>query len=840
MLKYNLILFVCSCFCVLVVNAEMRFVSINTESINSLAYVSEEIAPTEKIYIHFDRSSYFLGDTIWFKVYLLDGSTNMPSTNSKVVYVDLIDQSNQIVKTRTIQIENGGGDGEFDLGLEMSKGIYTVRSYTNYMRNFDASFFFRKELYVDSYSRLKKAPVVAEEYENIAVDSTGNAELPKPDVQFFPEGGHMVAGLPARLGFKAIDHSGKSIDVSGVLLDSKDQELISFNTLHLGMGSLTIVPKNTSPLKARIHYKGEELMYELPEIQEKGVIMRVINRGDSYQIRLQSSLKIGIDGLQLIGQQRGKVICKASLSGTQDQGTIKVPMTNLDEGIIKFTLYNKKKEPLCERLVFLEKNNVQPAMAIEPNKSEYKSRSLVELEISLKNPSRMPANVSIAVTDRATNVKVGCEFDIMTYLLLNSEVKGEIEDSCYYFNSTDPQRLRVLDLLLLTQGWRNYLWNTIDQENATDIAYSFETGADFKGSVRSVYNHEIPVHSEVVMTYKNRSIFGQDQGKTIGEGEFNFPGYVFKDSTSIIIEARKKKQKKNKKASESNDFYIRMDSKTIPDVLVKPNQHTFGDSELNRISEMAVESEYLDELYADQPDFEQLDNIDIQLQGKRKTNVDKYQRDDMRYSQPQRRVDYPKENVVALGGDLFWTFFNRTPGITTGTGGGFSGGSGAESGYFYRGSKIVFFLNGVRFPNAGSISSLVNANDVSFIDLVTGIQAVSYSVQVAVIVYTKSSAEMNYGENRNNQGVVSFIYPGIYKPKEFYKPLYTSEGKNNQIDSDYRITLHWEPSLRINPNSKAKISFYTADPETNYRIELEGITLDGQVVREEAFFEVLN
>lgn len=838
LLKNFLLLFICSCF--LSLHEEMRAVTRNTDSFNSRSCFSEEKTPTEKIYIHFDRSTYFLGDTIWFKVYLLDGSTNMPNAFSKVVYVELIDQSGQIVKSRTIQMNNGGGEGEFDLGIDMSKGIYTIRSYTNYMRNFDASFFFRKEIYVDSYNELKNDSVVHEEFENKAVDSTENTALPKPDIQFFPEGGYMVARLPARLGFKAIDHSGKSIDVSGVILDSDDHELISFSSLRLGMGSFTIVPKDTRPLKARIYHGGEELIYELPEIQEQGVIMRVIHRVDSYQIRLQSSLKIGVDGLELIGQQRGKVVCKASLKGTQDQGTIKVPITNLDDGIVKFTLYNNKKEPLCERLVFLEKNIEKPTVGIESDKPDYRTRSLVELEISLKNSLKMPANVSIAVTDKATNVKLGCGSDILTYLLLNSEVKGEIEDACYYFNSTDPQRKRVLDLLLLTQGYRNYLWNAIGKENTNDFEYSFETGVDFKGSVRSVYNNEIPVHSDLVLTYKNRSVFGQDHGKTVGEGEFNFPGYIFKDSTSIIIEARKRQHKKNKNATASKDFYIQMDSKTKPDVKVRSNQHTITESEINAISEMTYDTEYLDELYADQPDFEQLDNVDIQMQAKKKAQVERYQRQDMRYTQPQRRVDYEKENVVALGGDLFWAFFNRTPGITYATGGGFAGGSGTESGYFYRGSKIVFFLNGVRFPNAGSISDLVNANDVSFIDLVTGIQAVSYSVQVAVIVYTKSSDEGDYGENRKNQGVVNFIYPGLYKPQKFYTPLYTSDDNSDQTQSDNRITLHWEPSLRLNPNSKAKISFYTADPESDYRVELEGITLDGQPVRQEAFFEVVN
>jgi len=831
---------VCFILCTSALKAEPKLLNVNSVAIDKASLEKEMPYPVEKIYIHFDRSSYFLGDELWFKVYLMDGSTNTPSAESQVVYVELIDQSNQIVKARTIQTENGGGEGEFELGVDMNSGLYTVRAYTNYMRNFDNSFFFSKDIYINSFNGLKRVSIDSGQNENIETDSLDNVEEPRPDIQFFPEGGSMVTGLPARLGFKAIDYTGKGIHVSGVLMDDANKELISFNTLHLGMGSVMIIPENANGLKAKVKYKGKEFIYELPPVMENGVIMRVVNRGGSYQINLQSSLKQGVNGISLIGEQRGKVVCQATLKGSQPQGTVRVPLSTLEDGIIKFTLYDKKKQPLCERLVFAETNDDKPEVAVKSNKSKYGNRALVELEISLKNASKLPANVSIAVTDMGTNTKSGCEFDILTYLLLNSEVKGAIEDPCYYFNSANPERKRVLDLLLITQGWRNYLWNQTDANVSQEPMYTFETGADFTGSVRSVYNNEIPVHGEVTLTYKNRSIFGQDHGKTYGEGKFLFPGYKFKDSTSIIIEARKKQNKKTKKDKESNDFYIRMDPKRAPEVQDRPYRDLFQNDELNQITELAYDSDYLDQLYADQPSYQQLENIEVKVQGKEKRYIDPNHRDNMMYSNPQRRVDYKKNNVFTVGNDLFWTFLNRTPGVTVGTGGGFAGNSGSGGEYFYRGSKIVFFLNGVRHSNAASISSLINANDVSFIDLLSGIQAVSYSCQVAVIVYTKTPAErLNYGGGSINQGVVNMIYPGIYKAKEFYKPLYDT-GKDEQMGSDYRVTLHWEPTLRLDPNGKTKISFFTADPEAKYRIELEGITLDGFPVREEAFFNVEN
>ncbi|MEL4456352.1 hypothetical protein [Lutimonas vermicola] len=79
----------------------------------------------------------------------------------------------------------------------------------------------------------------------------------------------------------------------------------------------------------------------------------------------------------------------------------------------------------------------------------------------------------------------------------------------------------------------------------------------------------------------------------------------------------------------------------------------------------------------------------------------------------------------------------------------------------------------------------------------------------------------------------------MYTAKEFYKPMYEPD-KEDEVGSDYRVTLHWEPNLRLNSNGKPKVSFYTADPEAQYHVELEGLTLDGYPITAESYLEVGN
>jgi len=829
--KRHFIIFFFLAFYTSFIGAENHPLILNSDKSKTISSQKEGSFSREKIYIHFDRNNYFIGDEIWFKVYLVEARTHTPTAESKVVYVELIDPLNKVVKTRVIHTENGGGAGEFELNAELESGSYTVRAYTNYMRNFDNSFFFTKELYINSYNEFKKNLSAADDDQKVHQDSLPMQNAGKPDLQFFPEGGSMIAGLPAKIGFKALDETGKSIGVSGIVLDHQEKELISFESSHLGMGSFMLVPETSAGLRARIRYEGTEFYYELPAVLETGVIMRVIDRGDSYQINLQSSLKQGVNGLLLVGEQRGTVVCKANLTGSNTKGSVKVPLSTLDDGIVKFTLYDRNNQPLCERLVFAETKKSNPVVGIQSSKNEYEQRELVELELSLTNPSRLPVLASVTVTDMAANSKSDCNFDILTYMLLHSELRGKIENPCYYFSNKGSESKMHLDLLLLTQGWRNYLWNQLNNSKEVNLTYSFETGTDFKGSIRSIHNNDIPAHGDVSLTYKNRHIFGHDESRTFGQGRFLFPGYLFKDSTSIIIQAKKKQVKRKGKQENTDemnrDFFIVLDSVSSPSILFQPSSETRELEKLKESFKELEDADYLDALYADQPDFVQLEGVEIKVEGK--PIVDPYRRNTMRYNQPRFRVDYVKENVVALGDDLLWTFLTRTPGIVK-----------RLDGYYYRGSEIVFFLDGVRFQSAESLNSIINANDVSFIDLLSGTQAINYLSDVAVIVYSKTPDERMAQRNSGpRKGVINFTYPGIYRAKEFYKPLY-DQGKGGQIDTDNRMTLHWEPNLRINAGGKATISFYTADPEAKYRVRLEGLTLDGFPVTAESYFEVRN
>lgn len=788
-------------------------------------YTQKNEIPLEKVYIQLDRNSYYLGDEIWFKSYLVDGKNNRPLTQSKVVYVELISADQKIIARRTIVTKNGGGEGSFTLMGNLVPGDFMIRAYTNYMRNFDPENFYRKMVPVLSASEI----LTTENKQNNSSDQKDTTEPIvnlMPDIQFFPEGGYLVSGLSSKIGFKALNSFGKSVSINGRIVDQNDTHIVSFSTLKLGTGSFRFTPDADSQYKAVIDHGDEEVYIELPKQLKQGVVLQLVDRGDIYQINLQSSLKNGLKGLVLEGYQGGEVAIKAEIQGDQKNGLIKIPKKSFRTGIVKFTLFTEKRKPLCERLVFYESNESGPGLKLVSDKKNYNNRELVQVEVTLEDASQSKANLSMTVVDYEVDQE-DCGLNIKSYLLLSSELKGNIENPCLYFDPEEPDRKKMLDLLMITQGWRKYLWNEIEETLIESFQYPFESGIDFKGTIRSLYNHDITVNADVTLTYKNRLVFGHDEGRTFGEGKFLFPGYIFKDTTSIIIQARKKKKDKRGKVLKdelNRDFYIRLDSVKIPEI---DSSNWDEKSSPEEAYNKWQDPDYLAAFFADQPSFVGLDEVEINVKGKKKLQEDKYFRKTMRYAEPRFRVDYEKDNVVAFGNDLFWNLKNRVPGLRY-----------ANGEYYYRGSKVVFFLDGVRFEDARSINTLINANDVSFIDVLSGPQASSYLAQAAVVVYLKKpGSSVGSSGSNSSKGVLSFIYPGTYKAKSFYKPKYEVDSSGSK-ETDYRITLHWEPSILLDSKGRAIISFYTADPSSQYKIYVEGITENGIPLKGEAFFEV--
>ena len=151
----------------------------------------------EKLYVHTDKNFYVANEICWFKIYNVDAIFNKPLNISKVAYLELIDNNNKAVWQEKIALNEGSGNGSMLIPNAIATGNYTLRVYTNWMKNFNASFFFEKKISILNPSLTQ---------ENNYTPTKENYSI-----QIFPEGGNLVAGQFSKVAFKIVNQFGKGI-----------------------------------------------------------------------------------------------------------------------------------------------------------------------------------------------------------------------------------------------------------------------------------------------------------------------------------------------------------------------------------------------------------------------------------------------------------------------------------------------------------------------------------------------------------------------------------------------------------------------------------------------------
>ncbi len=148
--------------------------------------------PWEEIYVQTDREDYIAGEDLWFNIYLIDRQTNKPSSASSISYFEILNSENRPVIQKRIKLENGSGPGEVLLPDSLSSGNYTIRAYTNMMKNFLPSNCFMKEITLynplthKSFKGISNKPsILPDEQENSSVTPGFKFRVNRPGKDIF-------------------------------------------------------------------------------------------------------------------------------------------------------------------------------------------------------------------------------------------------------------------------------------------------------------------------------------------------------------------------------------------------------------------------------------------------------------------------------------------------------------------------------------------------------------------------------------------------------------------------------------------------------------------------------
>ena len=424
---------------------------------------SQEETPSEcreLLYLQTDKGIYETGEDLWFKTYTLDAQSLALSDRSKTLFVEMLNAKDSIVWQEKYPILSGIAGGHIYVNKDLKEGDYRIHAYTR--------FSFLNDTLRPVYP--KKIRVI----KSIAYKGTNTPQekdQPVARLSFFPEGGYLIDGIPTKVAFKALDAKGMPAKVAGRLLEN-GKDITKLESVHDGMGFVFILPIKGASYKAVLS-DGRE--FPFAEVVSSGLSVHLRKQTDEYLEFLLSQPKgAAAQAIKLEGKMRGGLCCTAT--GTlSEKLKIRIPLKEFPmQGIAEFTLYNADGQPMAERLVYIHPER-KLHIELNTDSARYFTRGKGKLNVKVTDEAGNPvqAHLGLSIFDRAYQNELNPE-NMLSYCYLSTEIKGNIHNPAYYFDSNNKDRQAALDLLLLTQGWRRYVWEKADTAMLADCFLSDE------------------------------------------------------------------------------------------------------------------------------------------------------------------------------------------------------------------------------------------------------------------------------------------------------------------------------------------------------------------------------
>lgn len=785
--------------------------------------------PQEKVYLHFDNIAYYLGETIWFKGYVVTAEQNELSPLSKTLYVELITVEGDVVETKKLKIEAGQCHGQFQLPDSLFSGFFEVRAYTRYSLNEAKDYQFSRVFPV--YNKPNKAGDYSIQKMRERAHSQRVIQFRKEyeqkgnlSMSFYPEGGNLVTGLTSKVAFKAKGKDGENAIVFGAVYDLKGTKVAEIEAGYQGMGIFEFTP-DSGKFTAKVQYNNREYSFDLPNTLSLGYVMTVDNTNDEkIDILIQRNPKTVNIPLGLSISCRGKMYgFEQVMVGNENALLLSFPKKMLPTGVSQITLFNADGEVLCERLVFINQQS-QLKIDMTQRKHTYQPFDSVEMKFQLNDPKGKPVETtfSIAVRDAASTSTNPYTDNIYTNLLLSSEVKGYIENPGYYFSSNDATRQQALDLLMLTQGWSRYVWKQMAGVTPYEVKYPIEESLVVEGKVLSLNKKKPKLDVDVMMTLMCDSTSQRGTCLTDKDGKFNFALQDFNGKSNLILQTKEKGKLKENVILLDRAFSPELKlfdylEKTIQGVyipLIKDTVSLFKDTVKIKEPEKKINLPMNKKSHL-------LGEVTV-----KEKRIYKREGEGLRDANIVIDIEKAVDQLIDKGEDELTTILNFIMHINpyffcTGV-------DGAR----YKGNNVMFVLN----------------NNVVKSDEDKERLATAYSNEIETVTINEKSGTSILYDPSNSTGneVVIFIYTyknlrvrtspigmrktklqGYAYVKEFYNPRYDDVHLPNE--KDYRRILYWNPDVKTDENGKATINFYNNSSCKTMKISAETVTENGVI-----------
>ncbi len=740
----------------------------------------------EKVFVHTNKTFYLAGEIAWFKAYNIDGYLHKPSVLSSIVNIELIDNEQRPVLQARVLLHEGSGAGSLLIPTATPSGVYRLRAYTSWMKNFSPGFYFEQSLVI--VNTLKEATV------------TASVPSPVYQVQFFPEGGNLVAGLPSKMAFKIVNNHGQGVAGNGVIIDAQKNTVAKFETLHAGMGNFLFTPEKDKQYRALITIGDTSVVRDLPEVYRQGYTMQLTDAGaGKLQVTVFATTASSAASVYLLVHTRQIVKSLQGSPITGGRAVFSIDKNVLGAGISVFTIFNPERHPVCERLYF-KRPAIQLKIDAKTDQAVYDTRKKVVVTVLTEDEKGPAADADLSVAVFAVDSMQPATYtDICSYLLLSSDLKGPVDNPGYYFTDNGPQTDAAADNLMLTQGWRRFRWQDALANRPPLLEYLPEK--------------EGPVINARLTDKRT----GRPATNVTAYLSVPGPGFVL---TSAVANAGGELRFNTSNFYGRNEIIAQTDSRT---------DSTFRIDITGAYSDKFSDSPFpafdLPEQWKSQLEYRsinmQVDNS-YRLQRKEQYLLPSRIDTTMFYGRPDKQYyldDYTRfttmeevmreyvtevrvrkqadKFIYRVYNDYFKVFFDDDP---------------------------MVLIDGVPVFDLGKIMAL-DPLRVKKMDIITSKHYLGGMTGSGIISYKTYTGDLGGYPLDPNAVVVE--YDGLQREREFYAPVYETAEQSAGRLPDTRNALWWDPHVKTGSTGKTQVSFYTSDLKGQYVAVIQGLSSNG-------------
>ena len=803
-----------------------------------------KVVPQEKVYLHFDNMGYFENETLWFKAYVTRTDNGHPSDLSKVLYVELLNPTGDVLQTLKYPIDSlGMSHGEMKLDTILGSGLYEVRAYTRYMTNWGTNAVFSRVIPVfktpkqeGNYSDLTIVPISyhhrlpnrREPMDTLYLQAVGEGiytdDLNKTiSVNFYPEGGDLIAGKRCRVAMLAVDDNGHPYASEGFVMNGAGDVLASVKTDSLGRGLFELVP-DTGKLTFQMRNlkkkeKRQVQFFALPQAKTEGCTLSLDAVSEQMLATLQCTDGICGNMLGYVLMHNGNIIRCDTIKAVPLL-EIELDRETMSEGVNQLTVFDSWGRIMAERLFFIcPKPNKADSIQVTTLTQRLKPCGKVEMELH----TRPNANLSFSAMDAQTMTN-GKQGNMKTWMLLSSDVRGYIHNVDYYFEADDKEHRESADLLMLTQGWRRYDWRLMSERYTFRKAQPIEDQFYLYGQLKEYRRRDpVPNVKLYVSLYneKGQSLLGNAVTDSLGNYAFKMP-FMDGEWKMFIYTTRETKGGEKRKT-----YYVGIDRQFSPvpryltpletEILhpLKPNAFV-----RNPFAELEEEDEFI-------PITEKnhvLNNVTVKAKRRYFTNDDwRYKNEAYGkiYASLYYNADRELDNILDRGEPVptISDFISRKLGTELDK-------YGYEARNKRKGRNIAFVVDN---NEGGGYSDWLN--DIKSIYIVfnerisptLGMWEIIESPEHNIIVYLYTHRIFS---SESNKGLRRTYFQGFNQASTFKTEDY------NVIPpmADFRRTIWWQPDITTDAQGKAKVEFFNNSTCEEMYISVEGMTSDGKIL----------